>query len=108
MARKTKRLEKQRLRQREYREEMREKRRPSRDDFARFALRWLILEAYEKHSGPQFKLLMDLVAKGVADQGFDLAETNDALDRLIDKYTEEGWSFRRKVHLAATDAISGS
>lgn len=108
---KAQRLREQRDRQQAYRDEQRRLRRPSRDDIARVALRWLILgtaKLAEREGNParMNKVEMDILA-GLIEQGFDRAAADQALGDLIDRYVDGKWDFRRKVHLqAAPDEIS--
>jgi hypothetical protein len=103
MARKTKaaRLREQRERQQDLRDQQKADKRPARDDFARYALRWMILKAAptdDEDQGEMHQLETALI-DGLVSQGFDRDHTKIALRALIDKYIDEGWDFRLKRHL---------
>ena len=97
------RLKEQRERQAELRKENKAARRPGRDDFARVALRWIIVEIATVAEKEQKSALMnkveDVLLQGLERQGFDAVAADEVLEALIRKYTKEGWDFRRKPHL---------
>lgn len=85
--------------QREYQGEQRRKRRPGRDDFARYWFWKCIFEAGRRLDGKSMNKLELALLDGMEGQGFDRAEADDALGELIDKYVEGRWDFRVKRHL---------
>jgi hypothetical protein len=95
--------DRQRGRQRVYRERLKEERRPSRDDVARIALHWLIVETArmaEKQNKPsRMNKVEEVLLEGLVAQGFDPRASDQVLGELIDKYVDGGWNFRRKLHL---------
>jgi len=97
------RREKQRKRQQEYRDRLKEERRPTRDDVARVALYWLIVETarlvVRKNDPTRMNLVEDALLKGLVAQGFNKRASDEVLGELIDRYVDGGWSFRRKLHL---------
>lgn len=105
MARKSRkqRLEEQRIRQGELRDDAREKCRPDRDDFARMLLWLMIREAHaealrQRSSGPLDKLCTLLVTN-LARQGFDADESEDVFTMLERKYRTQEMPGRIKRHL---------
>ncbi len=111
MARKTKaaRLREQRERQQEVRNQQKADKRPGRDDFARYAFRWMILKAadtVDEDQGEMHKLEIALI-DGLVKQGFDRDHTKIALRGFIEKYLDEGWDFRIKRHLDAPLSLLG-
>ena len=95
----SKRNEEQRLRQQQYREKLKAQRKPGRDDIARVALHWIIVQSEEKGQGSGLAKLENKVVARLAEQGFDLNASYEAFEDLIDKYTGQRWDFRRKPHL---------
>lgn len=95
------RLKKQRERQREYRERLKEERRPSRDDVARALLHFAITENLKNGRREEVNLLLDRLVDDLTQQGFDPHATEEVLDALVEKY-RRGWDFQRKRHLEMT------
>lgn len=97
------RRDKQRQRQQEYRERLKKDRRPTRDDIARIALHWLIVETAklaEKEKKPaRMNKVEDVLLDGLAAQGFNPTASDEVLGAIIDKYVDGRWIFRRKLHL---------
>lgn len=96
---KTARLREQRERQQAYRERIKAERRPSRDDIARVALRWVISETYSNMNERQVGFFEARMLSELALQGFDVKACEEALSELVEKYTEGHWQFRLKRHL---------
>ncbi|WP_151983175.1 hypothetical protein [Rhizobium sp. EC-SD404] len=93
----------QRERQQSYRDEMREMRRPDRDDIARVWL-WrsirMAMKAKEEHQDWMYQTILELLAA----QGFDERQSESALEELIDRYSQAAKPpFRRKRHLKGAD-----
>jgi hypothetical protein len=93
----------QRERQQAYRDEMRDARRPDRDDIARVWL-WrsirMAKKAKEKHQDWMYQTILELLAA----QGFDERQSESALEELIDRYSEAAKPpFRPKRHLKGAD-----
>lgn len=95
--------DRQRGRQREYRARLKEERRPTRDDVARVALHWVIVDgakiAARQNKPALMNKLEDALLNGLTAQGFDLKASDEVLGELIEKYVDGGWTFRRKLHL---------
>lgn len=95
--------DRQRGRQQAYRERLKRERRPGRDDVARIALHWLIVETArmaEKQNKPaRMNKVEEVLLEGLVAQGFDPRASDQVLGELIDKYVDGGWNFRRKLHL---------
>lgn len=89
----TERLEKQRLRQREYRKRRRAERRPSRDDIARAALHRDLTQAMNDED--HLDALADRIVPVLVEQGFDRRAVHLALEDLVDRY-RGGWNFQRR------------
>jgi hypothetical protein len=94
----TARLKKQRERQRQYRERLKEEKRPSRDDVARALLHFAITENLKNGRIEEVNLLLDRLVDDLTQQGFDARATEEVLDALVEKY-RRGWDFLRKRHL---------
>ena len=95
--------EEQLRKQREYQAGLRERKRkarcPERDDFARMLFHHVATQSLgHMEREAKFLRLMDEIVKLMVGQGFDATATDIALSKLLDRY-EDGWSFRRKVHL---------
>ena len=101
--------DRQRGRQQAYRERLKRERRPGRDDVARIALHWLIVETArmaEKQNNPaRMNKVEEVLLEGLVAQGFDARASDQVLGELIDKYVD-GWNFRRKLHLQEAPAVS--
>ena len=97
------RRDKQRQRQQEYRDRLKQERRPTRDDVARVALYWLIVETarlvVSKNDPTRMNVVEDALLKGLVAQGFAKRASDEVLGELIDRYVDGGWTFRRKLHL---------
>lgn len=104
------RLREQRARQQEYRDEQKMQRRPSRDDIARIALQWLIVNTSklaEREGNPARMNKVEVaILEKLVEQGFDPAASDRALGDLIDRYVDAGWDFQRKPHLWAGNHIN--
>ncbi|WP_413710660.1 hypothetical protein [Rhizobium sp. Rhizsp82] len=84
--------------QKAYREEQKRLKRPSRDDVARVALRWLIVSAFQR--GPRFlDAAEEAILFELTEFGFDPAQAAGAIEDLVEKYTRGRWNFQRKHHL---------
>ena len=92
------RLEKQRMRQREYRARKKREQAPSRDDIARTLLHWAITENIRRGREEALFRLQVQVVDQLVTQGFGKAVSDAAFDHLVDRY-RAGWSFQRKIHL---------
>ncbi|MFD1330369.1 hypothetical protein [Mycoplana ramosa] len=105
------RLREQRARQQEYRDAQKKLRRPGRDDIARIALQWLIVNTAklaEREGNPaRMSKVEEAILEKLVEQGFDSAASDRALGDLIDRYVDGGWDFRRKPHLWTGDNIKG-
>ncbi|MBI1622636.1 hypothetical protein [Aquamicrobium zhengzhouense] len=97
----TARRKKQRERQRQYRERLKEQKRPSRDDVARALLHFAITENLKNGRIEEVNLLLDRLVDDLTQQGFDARATHEVLDALVEKY-RRGWDFQRKRHLEIT------
>lgn len=94
------RLEKQRVRQQQYRERSRSERRPDRDDIARVVIHFLIERSYKTNKMDAFdRIIIRPVIKHLEKQGFDNLASHEVFDDLIDKYTTSDWDFGSKPHL---------
>ena len=92
------RLDRQRERQRDYRAEMKAKRKPSRDDIARTLLHFVIARSLQRGTENELYRFQSEIVKNLVDQGFDRKACNVAFDDLIEKY-RSGWAFQRKLQL---------
>lgn len=105
------RLREQRARQQEYRDAQKKLRRPGRDDIARIALQWLIVNTAklaEREGNPaRMNKVEEAILEKLVEQGFDPMASDTALGDLIDRYVEGGWDFRRKPHLWAGNQVQG-
>ncbi len=99
------RLREQRERQQDYRDRQKQLRRPGRDDIARIALQWLIVNTAklaEREGNPaRLNKVEEAILEKLVEQGFDPAASDRVLGDLIDRYVEDDWDFRRKPHLLA-------
>jgi len=97
------RLREQRARQQEYRDQQKQFRRPGRDDIARIALQWLIVNTAklaEREGNPaRMNKVEEAILEKLVEQGFDRGASDQALGDLIDRYVDGRWDFRRKIHL---------
>lgn len=88
--------------QAKYRREQKLLRRPNRDDVARVAFHWLVINAHLLAERTKNKRRMHVVEDAILDkliaQGFDSNASEDVLERLISKYVD-GWDFQRKPYL---------
>lgn len=87
----------QKLRQRKYRERLRNERRPSRDDCARILLHTYVLTFARDEGVAQDA--MDGIVKKLMSQGFAEDPSYAVLEAIFEKYTKRKWRFRRKPHL---------
>ena len=95
------RADQQVIRQKDLRDRMREKRRPSRDDIARLLLWQMITGVSENRSDRQKVLdrLRDEIVEGLERQGFDGRESEDAFEEPVIKNEKGPYPFRPKRHL---------
>ncbi|WP_382264825.1 hypothetical protein [Hoeflea alexandrii] len=97
----TQRAAQQKVRQKKLRDEAREKLRPSRDDIARLLL-WQMITGVNARRTDRRKVLDRLcneIVDGLVGQGFDARESEDAFEKLVDKYVKGPPPFRPKRHL---------
>lgn len=105
MVRKSRRrkLDEQRVRQADLRDEAREKCRPDRDDLARMLLWLMIREAHDQarmqRSRSPLDKLCTLLITNLAAQGFDADEAEDVFAMLERKYPTQIAPGRIKRHL---------
>ncbi len=101
MARKTyeARNREQMERQRKLRAKHKAEKRPGRDDFARVALYWMILDALSENDEQQLDWIQDELVYRLVKQGFNEAAANTVFEDLVERYGRERWGFRRKPHL---------
>lgn len=91
----------QRERQKAYRDQQRQLRRPGRDDIARAWL-WRTLHAATAKSDQRRELdrIQDAIIETLIDQGFDERQSERALDDLLTRYKlTSSAPFRIKRHL---------
>ena len=89
----------QRERQQAYRDEMRDLRRPDRDDIARAWL-WQSIMMAEKAQPKHRDWMQCTVLEALKAQGSDERQSEIALDELIERYRQSNKPpFRRKRHL---------
>jgi hypothetical protein len=89
----------QRERQQAYRDEMRDLRRPARDDIARSWL-WRSIKTAEKAEPKHRDWMHASIMEALLAQGFDERQSRIALDELIERYRQSNKPpFRRKRHL---------
>jgi hypothetical protein len=90
----------QRERQQAYRDEMRDLRRPDRDDIARVWL-WQSIRMAARAEPKHRDWMQRTVLEALKAQGFDERQSEIALDELIARYGLANTSpFRRKRHLS--------
>ncbi|AZN70924.1 hypothetical protein D5400_06230 [Georhizobium profundi] len=90
----------QRERQQAYRDEMRDLRRPDRDDIARVWL-WKSIRMAEKAEPKHRDWMQCTVLEALKAQGFDERQSEIALDELVERYRQSNKPpFRRKRHLS--------
>ncbi len=82
-------------RQRDYRQRLKERRRPSRTDISVTLFHWLTQRTARKGDWMVFNRMMDTVADRLVARGFDREETEQAIEALVEKI-EDGWEFQRK------------
>ncbi|WP_434055095.1 MAG: hypothetical protein RDA78_09625 [Roseibium sp.] len=82
-------------RQRDYRQRLRARRRPSRADISITLFHWLTQRTARKGNWKVFDRMMNTVRDRLVARGFDKAETEQAIDALVKKI-EGGWEFQRK------------
>lgn len=89
------------VRQRRVRSTARTKRRPSRDDIARMFLWQMIVGLQKNRSDARAVLdrMRNEVVEGLERQGFDVRQSEDVFEALVDKYTDGPFPFRPKWHL---------
>jgi hypothetical protein len=87
--------------QQRVRDAARTKRRPSRDDIARMFLWQMIAGVQGKRSDARAVLdkMRDEIVEGLERQGFDVRESEDVFEALVDKYSDGLFPFRPKWHL---------
>jgi len=101
------RLEKQRVRQREYRARLKAERRPSNEDLARALLDVVLTHYLERGRDKDPTRFMDRVANRLQDLGFSKEATRKVWFDLEDRYIA-GWSLlRQRVSLAELNALRG-
>jgi hypothetical protein len=89
----------QRERQQAYRDEMRDLRRPDRDDIARVWL-WQSIRMAEKAQPKHREWMHATIMEALTAQGFDKRQSEIALDELVERYRQSNKPpFRRKRHL---------
>ena len=99
----------QRERQRAYRERLKAERRPGRDDVARVLLHFVIAEnASRPDRKGRLDALQDVIVERLVEQGFDERAAHAVFDDLVERYTHEGWGFRRKAHLDPEDGAKAA
>ena len=99
----------QRERQRAYRERLKAERRPGRDDVARVLLHFVIAEnASRPDRKGRLDALQDVIVGCLVDQGFEERASHAVFDDLVERYTKEGWGFRRKGHLDPEDGAKAA
>lgn len=98
------------VRQRQVRNTARAKRRPSRDDIARIFLWQMIVGLQENRSDARTVLdkMRDEVVEGLERQGFDVRQSEDVFETLVEKYTDRPFPFRPKWHLGPKSGPSSS
>jgi hypothetical protein len=110
MARKPKkqRTEEQRVRQAEVRKAARKARRPDRDDIARMLL-WQMILSIQTRSADKVAMrdmldeLRNQIVDGLESQGFDVRESEEVFEDLVERYGNGIFPFRRKLHLNSGD-----
>lgn len=100
---KAERLRKQRERQREYRAQVKEGRRPTRDDVARALLHIEITSKLKRGREEEMDQLIDDLTGVLIAQGFDKHATDEVIGTLVVKYAR-GWGFQRKLRLEGPTA----
>lgn len=84
--------------QRRYRQQQTSLRKPSRDDVARVALHWIMVECLERNKEGELGKWTEIIVKRLVKQGFDRDAARRRIHQLIERY-EGGWGFQRKPHL---------
>lgn len=98
------------IRQQRVRDAARTKRRPSRDDIARMFLWQMIAGVQGKRSDARAVLdkMRDEIVEGLERQGFDVRQSEDVFEALVDKYADGLFPFRPKWHLGPEGGPSPS
>lgn len=96
------RLEKQRLRQREYRARLKRQKAPSRDNIARTLMHWAITEAVKEGHREKLERVQDEIVDRLVAQGFDRRASDAAFDATVERYAN-GWGFQGKQRLRQRD-----
>jgi hypothetical protein len=86
--------------QRAYRADQRSKRIPSRDDAARVALHWAIMQMIGNGDEDGISRMHRGIVRQLVELGFDPNGADRRVSDLIDRY-EDGWTFQAKPHLRA-------
>ncbi|WLR96208.1 hypothetical protein [Shinella sumterensis] len=98
------------VRQQRVRDAARTKRRPSRDDIARMLLWQMIVGLQGNRSDARAVLdrMRDEVVGGLERQGFDVRQSEDVFEALVEKYSDRLFPFRPKWHLGSKGGPSSS
>ena len=90
----------QNVRQQGVRDDTKERRRPTRDDFARMLLWQMITTAKDR---PDARRALDKLRNAIVEQlerqGFDVFESEDVFEELAHRYSDGLFPFRPKRHL---------
>jgi hypothetical protein len=82
-------------RQRQYRQRLKDARRPSRDDIAATTFLFLVQETARIGNWDTFYTIMDRVTDRLVERGFDRQASTTAIEELVERY-EDGWAFQRR------------
>lgn len=95
------------VRQQRVRDEAKARRRPSRDDMARMLL-WQMIVAAQRRKDAWLALnkLSKAIVVDLERQGFDVRESEDVFEELVDRYSDGLFPFRPKWHLTSQPAVS--
>ncbi|MFA7413297.1 MAG: hypothetical protein WC048_02320 [Rhizobium sp.] len=98
------------VRQKRVRDAARNKRRPSRDDIARMFLWQMIVGVEGKRRDARAVLdkIRDEIVGGLEQQGYDVRESEDVFEALVNKYSDGLNPFRPKRHLNTEDGSSST
>ncbi len=98
------------VRQKRVRDSARKKRGPSRDDIARMFLWQMIAGVQNKRTDGRVVLdkLRNEIVEGLEQQGFDVRQSEDVFEALVDKYADGLFPFRPKWHLGPEGGPSPS
>lgn len=98
------------VRQQRVRNAARTKRRPSRDDIARMFLWQMIVGLQGNRSDARAVLdkMRDEIVEGLERQGFDVRQSEDVFEALVEKYNDRLFPFRPKWHLGPKGGPSSS